>query len=93
MEEGYGLVILQAMACGLPIVTTHIVGAADLLEHGHNGLIVAPGDRAALADALMRLVDDAPLRQSMGANALTTVRSKHSWDDYVERAIAFYDNL
>jgi glycosyltransferase involved in cell wall biosynthesis len=93
LEEGYGLVILQAMACGLPIVTTHIVGAADLLEHGHNGLIVAPGDRAALADALMRLVDDAPLRQSMGANALTTVRSKHSWDDYVERAIAFYDNL
>ena len=93
LEEGYGMVIPQAMACGLPVVTTHVVGAADLLEHGHNGLIVASGDRTALADALVCLVDDAPLRQSMGARALATVQSGQSWDDYVGRAIAFYEGL
>lgn len=93
LEEGYGMVIPQAMACGLPIVTTDVVGAADLLTHGHNGLIVAPGDHAALADALECLVDDAPLRQSMGAHALETVQVGQSWDEYVGRAIAFYEGL
>jgi len=93
LEEGYGMVIPQAMACGLPIVTTHVVGAADLLVHGHNGLIVAPGDCTALADALACLIDDAPLRQSMGAHSLATVQSGQSWDDYVDRTIVFYEGL
>jgi glycosyltransferase involved in cell wall biosynthesis len=93
LEEGYGMVIPQAMSCGLPIVTTHVVGAADLLEHGYNGLIVAPGVSIALADALERLVDDVALRESMGVNAFTTIQSGQSWDDYVCRAIALYEDL
>ena len=93
LEEGYGMVIPQAMACGLPIVTTTVVGAADLLKHGHNGLIVAPSDSIALADALERLVDDVSLRETMGAHALTTIQTGQSWDDYVGRAIAFYESL
>jgi glycosyltransferase involved in cell wall biosynthesis len=93
LEEGYGMVIPQAMACGLPIVTTNVVGAADLLKHGHNGLIVAPSDSIVLADALERLVDDVSLRETMGAHALTTIQTGHSWDDYVGRAIAFYEGL
>ena len=93
LEEGYGMVIPQAMACGLPIVTTHVVGAADLLAHGHNGLIVAPSDSRALADALERLIDDVPLRQSMGAKALKTVQAGKSWDDYLERTVKSYEAL
>ena len=93
LEEGYGMVVLQAMACGLPVVTTHVVGAADLLEHGYNGFIVPSGDRAALGDALLHLVDDTNLRQSMGARALATVQSRQSWDDYIRRSIAFYKKL
>lgn len=93
LEEGYGMVILQAMACGLPVVTTHVVGAADLLEHGYNGFIVASGDRTALGDALLHLVDDTHLRQSMGAQALATVQSRQSWDDYIHRSVAFYKKL
>jgi len=93
LEEGYGMVIPQAMACGLPIVTTNVVGAADLLKHGHDGLIVAPSDSIALADALERLVDDVSLRETMGAHALTTIQTGQSWDDYVGRAIAFYEGL
>jgi glycosyltransferase involved in cell wall biosynthesis len=93
LEEGYGMVIPQAMACGLPIVTTHVVGAADLLKHGHDGLIVAPSDSIALADALERLVDDVSLRETMGAHALTTIQTGQSWDDYVGRTIAFYESL
>ena len=93
LEEGYGMVIPQAMACGLPVVTTRVVGAADLLDHGYNGLIVAPGDSVALADALERLIDDIPLRVSMGLHALTTIQSGQSWDDYVDRTVALYEGL
>ena len=93
LEEGYGMVIPQAMACGLPIVTTHVVGAADLLKHGHNGLIVAPCDSIALANALERLIDDVSFRETMGAHAHTTIQSGQSWDDYVARAITFYKGL
>ena len=93
LEEGYGMVVLQAMACGLPIVTTHVVGAVDLIKHGHNGLIVDSGDRTALAEALGCLVDDASLRRLMGAHALATIQSGHSWGDYVDRSITFYEGI
>ncbi|MGY9062335.1 MAG: glycosyltransferase family 4 protein [Rhodospirillales bacterium] len=93
LEEGYGMVIPQAMACGLPVVTTNVVGAADLLQHAHNGLIVSPADSTALSDALERLIDDVDLRQTMGAYAQTTVQQGQGWDDYVSRAVTLYETM
>lgn len=90
LEEGYGMVIPQAMACGLPVVTTDVTGAADLLTHAKNGFVVPPADSAALADALECLIDNRALRQSMGAEALKTVQAGQSWEDYVTRTIASY---
>ncbi len=93
LEEGYGMVIPQAMACGLPVVTTDVTGAADLLTSGENGLVVPPADSAALADALEELIDNGALRQSMGQKALVTVQAGHNWQDYSERTIASYKVL
>jgi glycosyltransferase involved in cell wall biosynthesis len=93
LEEGYGMVIPQAMACGLPVVTTNVVGAADLLQHAHNGLIVSPADSTALSDALERLIDDVDLRQTMGAYAQVTVQQGQGWDDYVSRAVTLYETM
>jgi glycosyltransferase involved in cell wall biosynthesis len=93
LEEGYGMVIPQAMACGLPVVTTNVVGAADLLQHAHNGLIVSPADSTALSDALERLIDDVDLRQTMGAYAQATVQQGQGWDDYVSRAVTLYETM
>ena len=87
------MVIQQAMACGLPIVTTNVVGAADLLQDAYNGLIVLPADSAALSDALERLIDDVDLRQTMGAYAQATVQQGQSWSDYVSRAVALYETI
>lgn len=93
IEEGYGLVIPQAMACGLPIVTTEVVGAVDLLTHGHEGLIVPPANAQALSAALEQLVEDAELRLSLGRNALEKAHSGQSWADYVQRTITCYKSL
>ncbi len=79
-REGFPLVLLEAMAFGLPIVTTGIRGAADHLIDGRNALLVAPGDRRALASALARLLQDADLRREMGAaNRAAVARFSPEW--------------
>ncbi len=74
--EPWGLVVNEAMACGLPVVATDAVGAGDdLVEGGANGLIVPAGDTEALARALEALVSDPERRRRMGAVALERIAS------------------
>lgn len=68
LEEGGPQVTYEAAGCGLPIITTPM-GAARLVEDGVTGLIVPPGDPAALAEAIRRLAADRPARERMGAAA------------------------
>ena len=72
--EGFPTVVSEAMAAGLPVVTTGIRGAADHLAEGVNALFVPPRDPEALARALLRLIKDAGLRARMSAANLAKVR-------------------
>jgi glycosyltransferase involved in cell wall biosynthesis len=71
--EPWGLVANEAMHQRLPVIATTAVGAAagGLVRHERNGLVVPTGDAAALAGALRRLRDDAPLRERLGVAAAT----------------------
>ncbi|SNR66682.1 glycosyltransferase [Paracoccus sediminis] len=64
--EGVPVVLMEAMASGLPVVATRIAGIPELVDDGKSGAIVAPGDAAALADAIARLAADPELRRRMG---------------------------
>jgi len=68
-EEGMGSVLVEAMNASLPIIATTAGGITDVVEDGANGLTVAPRDPTALARAGLRLINDAPLRQSLAAEA------------------------
>ncbi|MDD9876514.1 MAG: glycosyltransferase family 4 protein [Magnetovibrio sp.] len=92
-EEGFPLVLLQAMASGLPVVVTRATGAADMITAGQEGEIVQPGDIDGLTGALAALVDDGERRERQGAAARARVAGGWSWDDYVDRAVDHYRAL
>ena len=73
-REAFGLTVLEAFHCGLPVVTTDNGAQSEIMTDGNEGLLVPPGDTTALARALERLVSDAALRASMSRAALDTAR-------------------
>lgn len=83
-EEPFGLVPLEAMACGTPVVATGTGGSADFLVDGENCLLVPPGDAAVTAAAVHRLADDADLRRRLVTAGRATAR-RHDADDYAAR--------
>jgi glycosyltransferase involved in cell wall biosynthesis len=66
LNEGMGRVLVEAMAAGKPIVASNVGGIPDLVQHGHNGLLVPPGDDQALAAAIRQLINDPAKAKMMG---------------------------
>jgi glycosyltransferase involved in cell wall biosynthesis len=93
LEEGFPLSMLQAMASGLPVISTEAAGANDIIEQGIEGIIVPSNDAAALTEVLGQLVNNADLRRQMSIAARQRVEQGFSWDDYIERAITAYHAL
>lgn len=87
IEDSYGLVVLEAMASGLPTIVTSHAGAAESVEPGVTGLVIEPGDPDALADAVERLAGDAELRSRLGSSARRAVSEHHDWTGYGQRVL------
>ncbi len=91
--EGMPLTVLEAMACGLPVVATPVAGTAELVRQGENGLLVPPGDPSSLAQAILRLIEDPELRRAQGRSGRRLVTSGYSWDAVSARTLAVYREL
>ncbi len=90
-SEGFSNTILEAMASGLPIVSTRSIGVVDCLEQERDALLVEPRDAAGLAAAVARLLDDAPLRRRLAGRALADVRRLYSWPAVGAQIMAVYE--
>lgn len=80
IEEGFGLVVVEAMRAGLPVIITSAVGAKDVVDDGQQGWIVPPRDPAALRDRLAWMKDHPAERAAMGQAALQRARGAGGWD-------------
>jgi len=89
--EGFSNTILEAMATGLPVVSTRVVGVVDCVTDGVNGVLVEPRSPRSLADAVARVLDDSALRHAMADTALEMVRARWSWPVAAARIQAIYD--
>ncbi|MFI6210033.1 glycosyltransferase family 4 protein [Streptomyces sp. NPDC051041] len=91
--EGFSNTLLEAMASGLPVVSTAVVGVVDCVRDGVNGLLVPPRDPHALAGAVGRMLDDAPLRRRLARTALRQVAARWSWPVAAARICAVYEEV
>jgi starch synthase len=82
--DAFGLVILEAMACGLPVITTQNTAGPDLITSGIEGFIIPAGDMRALRDAMQFFVDSPERIPVMGA-AARKVAKQYTWDSYGDR--------
>jgi phosphatidylinositol alpha-mannosyltransferase len=90
--ESFGLVLLEAMATGIPIVATSLPGYRTVLTPEREGLLVEPRDPTSMALALRRLLLDPGLRVRMGARGVETAR-RYGWEDIVDRLEEVYASL
>ncbi|MCB1960098.1 MAG: TIGR03088 family PEP-CTERM/XrtA system glycosyltransferase [Rhodocyclaceae bacterium] len=91
--EGISNTLLEAMSCGLPVVATAVGGNSELVVPDVTGYLVESGDPAALAAAMQRVLDDAPLRVRMGAAARARIEAGFSLDAMVNSYTTVYDRM
>jgi glycosyltransferase involved in cell wall biosynthesis len=88
--EFFPLVILEALACGTPVVATSVGGIPEIVRHGENGFVVPPNDPPALADAVAEIRDDPELRRRMSHAAVETIRERFTWSAVARRCVEAY---
>lgn len=91
--EGLPLSLVLAMGAGVPVVTTPVGGVPEVVEDGRTGLLVPPGDAAALGQALARLFGDAGLREHLAHAGRDFVLPRFGADQYVDAVVNLYDRL
>ena len=91
VHDGFGMVIAQAMACGLPVIATEATGIRELVSDGVEGIVVpAPPDAQTLAEAMEALLSDSDRARAMGAAGRRKVESFGGWDRYGRQLVAAF---
>ena len=75
-QEGFGMVLLEALACGIPVISTEIVGIAQDVVDSNSGIVVTPRNVDQLSSAIIQLLDNADLAKNMGASGRKLVSKK-----------------
>lgn len=92
-QEGFGLVVVEAMASGIPVVSTASGGPEEIITHGEDGFLVPVGDTPSLVDAMEELVNAPHLQEVMGQRAREVVLGRYSLEAAGEHFLAVYDTL
>lgn len=91
--EGFGTAIIEALACGVPVVATEVGGIPEIIEHGADGLLVPPGRARPLAESIIRLLDNPSLRGDMIYRGLRKAIGRFSVVRMVETMVKIYSQM
>ena len=91
--EPLGIRVLEAMSCGKPVVASKVGGIPEIIEDNKDGLLVAPHDVNALAEGLIRLLNDDSLSTSLGERARQKVLEKFSAEDMAVKTVSLYEKI
>jgi glycosyltransferase involved in cell wall biosynthesis len=92
VAEAFGLVLVEAMACGLPVIACSTHGPAEIVADGKTGWLIPPDDQDSLADALLAAATDDQERLTRGRRAQAESRH-HGWPATIRRLTLLYDEL
>jgi L-malate glycosyltransferase len=92
-SESFGVAVIEASSCGLPVVVSDVGGLPEVVQHGVTGLIVPRDDSAALCAALKQLVLDDNLRATMGHAGRALVQREYEWQRCVDKMVDCYDRV
>ena len=92
-HEGLPGVILEAMSCGLPVITTDVRGNIDLISNGKNGIVVPSRAPKKLADAIISVLNDDKMQKTLGKNARKTIEENYTWDIISSNFLGHYKSL
>jgi glycosyltransferase involved in cell wall biosynthesis len=93
LEEAFGVAVLEASACGRPVIASRVGGVPEVLSHGETGVLVTPGDVDELTKAIIELATDRDKCRAMGDSGREFVRDMYSWSISLDKVTAIYDRL
>lgn len=92
LMEGLPSVVLEAMATGMPVITTETCGMPDVVEHDFNGLLIPPANAAAIEESILRLAHSVELCQKLGEAARRTMK-RYTWERAARQLEALYRHV
>jgi glycosyltransferase involved in cell wall biosynthesis len=93
VREQFGQVLVEGMACGLPVIAKDAYGPAEIVDHGETGWLVPPDDEEALADALVDAVNDPGKRARKGEAAYEVSHDRYAWPSLAANIAEVYDQV
>ena len=93
-KEAFGLVNVEAMACGVPVIATNIGGMPEIIEHGKTGYLINPSKiETEIAEYVLQLFFDVNMRQEMGVNSFKRVEEHFTWEKSSQRLLSVYRSV
>jgi len=93
LMEAFGLVAIEAMACGTPVIVSNLPGVRSVVTNGQDGLLVEPGDVEDLAKKIRMLLDNPSRRREMGAQGRAKAEARYDWHRVIPQLVEVYEQV